>query len=312
MPSTRATLKRRTEDNDGNVQIAVTSLENGKRQKKDHTAFRAGLAKYQYEENPSITANASTSPPSKVPPPPPSSSPRKRKRLPSGYAAPSTYAHLPELADVLVPGLIAAFIGTNPGIATATEGHAYAHPSNLFWKLVHWSGCTERRLAPAEDGDLPRLAALGNTNLVARPTRDAAQLSKKEMAESTPGLEARIAAVKPEAVCVVGKGIWEAIFRWRRGRDPRKEEFKYGWQADEENLGRSKEWSGARVFVATSTSGLSANLKPPEKLAIWKPFGEWVAQRQRERKEAGIANPIFERKTRFPVGYVKAELLDAE
>lgn len=65
----------------------------------------------------------------------PSPSPRKKSRSP-GYAPPSTYAHLPELRDVLEPGLICVFIGLNPGIMTARSGHAYAHPSNLFWKQV--------------------------------------------------------------------------------------------------------------------------------------------------------------------------------
>lgn len=43
-------------------------------------------------------------------------------------------------------------------------------------------------------------------------------------------------------------------------------------------------WKGARVFCATSTSGLSASLRPAEKEAIWKPFGEWVQKRREERK----------------------------
>jgi TDG/mug DNA glycosylase family protein len=37
------------------------------------------------------------------------------------------------------------------------------------------------------------------------------------------------------------------------------------------------------VFVASSTSGLSASTKPHEKEAIWKPFGEWVKARRMER-----------------------------
>ncbi|KAF2148365.1 DNA glycosylase, partial [Myriangium duriaei CBS 260.36] len=203
-----------------------------------------------------------------------------RNRKATGYAPPSTYAHLPELTDILTPNLTAVFIGTNPGIATATQGHAYAHPSNLFWKLLYSSGCTTRRLAPSEDVDLPRLYALGNTNIVARPTRDAGQLSKEELAAGTPILEAKIAEYRPEAVCVVGKGIWEAIWRWRKGKNPSKEEFRYGWQAEEERMGRGGGWDGARVFVTTSTSGLSAGLRPAEKEAIWKPFGDWVAQRR--------------------------------
>ena len=212
--------------------------------------------------------------------PSPSPSPSKRRRPSSKYAPPSKYAHLPELTDILEPNLIAIFVGTNPGVRTATAGHAYAHPSNLFWKLLHSSGCTTERLRPAQDVDLPRLYRLGNTNIVARPTKDAAELSKKEMAAGTPILEAKVATYRPQAVCIVGKGIWEAVWRWRYGREIRKDEFRYGWQDDEQRIGKGDGWEGAPVFVTTSTSGLSASTRPHEKEAIWRPFGQWVAERR--------------------------------
>ncbi|KAF2721310.1 DNA glycosylase, partial [Polychaeton citri CBS 116435] len=210
-------------------------------------------------------------------------SPAKRKRESSRYAPPSKYAHLPKLLDVLEPNLICVFVGTNPGIRTATAGHAYAHPSNLFWKLLHSSGCTDVRLRPEQDVDLPRFYSMGNTNIVERPSKDAAELSKAETAAGTPVLEDKFRKYRPEAVCIVGKGIWEAIWRWRYKREIKKHEFKYGWQEDSEKMGVCGDWQGARVFVATSTSGLSANLKLHEKQAIWQPFGEWVKQRRQQR-----------------------------
>lgn len=211
------------------------------------------------------------------------SSPAKRRRDPSRYAPPEKYAHLKPLTDILEPNLICVFVGFNPGVRTATSGHAYAHPSNMFWKLLHSSGCTDVRLEPRQDVDLPRLYSMGNTNIVARPSRDAAELSKAESAAGTPILEEKIRKYRPEAVCIVGKGIWESIWRWRYGRNIKKDEFRYGWQDDRERMGKEDEWEGARVFVATATSGLAANLKPPEKEAIWKPFGEWVKERRKER-----------------------------
>lgn len=210
-------------------------------------------------------------------------SPTKKRRQTSKYAPPSKYAHLPTLIDVLESNLICVFVGTNPGIRTATSGHAYAHPSNLFWRLLHSSGCTDERLRPEQDVDLPRLYSMGNTNIVERPSKDAAELSKAEMAAGTPILEEKFRKYRPEAVCVVGKGIWEAIWRWRYGKEIKKEQFHYGWQEDRERMGRCEGWQGARVFVATSTSGLSASTKPAEKEAIWRPFGQWVKERRRER-----------------------------
>ena len=223
-----------------------------------------------------------------------SPSPAKRRRQTSKYAPPSKYAHLPTLVDVLEPNLICVFVGTNPGIRTATSGHSYAHPSNMFWKLLHLSGCTDERLKPEQDVDLPRLYSMGNTNIVERPSKDAAELSKAEMTDGTPILEEKFRRYRPEAVCIVGKGIWEAIWRWNHKRQIKKEEFHYGWQDDRERMGKCEGWEGARVFVSSSTSGLSASTKPHEKEAIWKPFGEWVKARRIERAAAKKEDDVKE------------------
>lgn len=203
------------------------------------------------------------------------------------YAPPSTYAHLSPLTDILEPGLICVFVGCNPGIQTATAGHAYAHPSNLFWKLLYSSGCTDRLLRPEQDVDLPRLYAMGNTNIVSRPTKDQSELSKQEMVNGTPTLEEKFRKYRPEAVCIVGKGIWEAIWKYKYGRAIKADEFHFGWQDEKSNMGRcgpgEHEWQGSRVFVLCSTSGLAASLRPPQKEEIWKPLGEWVKKRREER-----------------------------
>jgi len=177
----------------------------------------------------------------------------------------------------------------NPGLRTATSGHAYAHPSNLFWKLCNSSGCTPRLCKPEEDQDLPLLYALGHTNIVTRPTKDASELSAQEMDEGVAVLEEKAKRWRPESVCIVGKGIWESIWRVRHGRKIAKHEFKYGWQDEKENMGTIKTtdnedgWQGAKLFVATTTSGLAAGMRPHEKEEVWKGLGEWVADRRKER-----------------------------
>ncbi|TQN74249.1 G/U mismatch-specific uracil DNA glycosylase [Colletotrichum shisoi] len=225
----------------------------------------------------------------------------KRKRKATGYAPPSTYAHLPPLTDILAPGLLVLFVGLNPGLRTAALGHAYAHPSNLFWKLLHSSGITPRLCSPTEDRKLPHLYGLGNTNIVSRPSRNGAELSKAEMDEGVDVLEDKIRGCRPEVVCIVGKGIWESIWRVRHGRGIRKEEFRYGWQDKGESMGvavkREEEegggeapneaWAGAKVFVATSTSGLAATLRPAEKERIWRELGEWCEMRRAQKSTRG-------------------------
>ena len=124
---------------------------------------------------------------------------------------------------------------------------------------------------------------------MSRATKDASELSKGEMDEGVAVLEEKIRRWRPEAVCVVGKGIWESVWRVKHGKAIKKEEFKYGWQDDAERMGLIEtkdgqgEWEGARVFVATTTSGLAAGMRPHEKEDIWRVLGEWVMRRRRER-----------------------------
>ncbi|PVI06731.1 DNA glycosylase [Periconia macrospinosa] len=305
-------LKRSIEDEEESLPNPER-IDNTNHTNIDPTAtFKGRLSKFQYTSTITLSSNdetsrrtskrtrinvSATAGAATTPSPDSTSSPReqkKQKRKSSRYADPSKYAHLSPLTDILIPGLICVFVGTNPGVQTATKGHAYAHPSNHFWKLLHSSGLTDRRLKPEEDRSLPELYCMGNTNIVDRPSKDAAELSKEEMAAGTVALDAKFLLYKPEAVCIVGKGIWEAIWRHRYGKNPTKAQFKYGWQDEEHNMGKSvdgkeevgpngKIWKGSRVFVTTSTSGLAASLKPAEKEAIWKPFGEWVQKRREER-----------------------------
>jgi mismatch-specific thymine-DNA glycosylase len=238
-----------------------------------------------------------------------SPSPSKKSRSQSGYAPPSKYAHLPTLPDRLAPNLIVLFVGLNPGVQTALSGHAYAHPSNLFWKLLHSSGCTTRRCRPEEDVNLPTLFALGNTNIVERATRNGSELSKAEMDASVHILEEKIRKWKPECVAIVGKSIWESLWRVRHGRAIRKEDFRYGWQDDGENMGEGDGWKGAKVFVASSTSGLAASLLPAEKERIWRELGVWVEQRRKDRGDIvdGIPQETTKLATKDAADEVKAE-----
>ena len=225
----------------------------------------------------------------------------------------SIYSHLPPLPDTIIPNLLCVFVGLNPGIQTATKGHPYAHPSNLYWRLLHTSGLTpDRRLAPSEYITLPENYSLGNTNIVSRATKDGSELNKEEMVAGAKVLDEKIRKWKPEAVCLVGKSIWEAVWKFKHGRGIRKEEFRYGFQDVGENMGRNQKkricgffggergegkkagddddeegkWDGARVFVATSTSGLAASLSLKEKQDIWAELGTAVQRRREEREQA--------------------------
>lgn len=249
-------------------------------------------------------AGGDSSSPSSTPTPGRTKNPqpkKKRNRPKSGYQPPSVYAHLPPLPDALAPNLLALFCGLNPGVRTAQTGHAYNHPSNLFWKLMYSSGVLPVRCSAEEDRTLPARFNLGLTNIVSRPSRNGAELSKAEMDAGVGALEAKVARWRPEAVVVVGKSIWESVWRVRHGgRAIGKGEFRYGWQDEGENMGAREVgegeredrveyragWRGARVFVASSTSGLAATLSPAEKEGIWRELGRWVEARRAGRDVA--------------------------
>src|SRR5579875_3894767 len=74
------------------------------------------------------------------------------------------------------------FCGINPGLYSAATGWHFARPGNRFWPALHLSGFTPRRLAPCEQHLLPGYG-LGITNLVARATAQAAELTGAELAE---------------------------------------------------------------------------------------------------------------------------------
>src|SRR3989440_3562569 len=83
------------------------------------------------------------------------------------------------VADVIGPNLRVLFCGINPGLYTAAVGHHFARPGNRFWPALCKSGFTDVLLSPFEEHRLPQLG-IGVTNVVARATATAAELTKDD------------------------------------------------------------------------------------------------------------------------------------
>lgn len=217
----------------------------------------------------------------------PSPAPSKRRTTTKERSANDPYEPENKLVDSLRTGLILVFIGLNPGLETARTGHAYAHVTNQFWPLLHTSGITPIRHRAADTHLMPKLYDIGNTNLCERATRSGDGLSRQEQVDGAKIVEQKIANFKPEAVCIVGKGIWDTIYKSKSGKTLPRQDFAYGWQDEKLWLGRAVDQkgnvvsAGARTFVCTSTSGLAADTKPAEKLAIMSELGDWVKQRRK-------------------------------
>ncbi|MYR88361.1 mismatch-specific DNA-glycosylase, partial [Streptomyces sp. SID685] len=98
--------------------------------------------------------------------------------------------------DVVAGGLRVLFCGINPGLMTAATGHHFARPGNRFWPVLHLSGFTPRRLEPAEQGELLSYG-LGITNVVARATARADELTAEEYAEGGRLLTEKVRRLAP-------------------------------------------------------------------------------------------------------------------
>lgn len=109
--------------------------------------------------------------------------------------------------DILAVGLDVLFVGFNPGNRSGQLGHHYAGRGNQFWRLLADVGLTPRLLQPEEDHLLPRWG-IGLTNLVARATPSAADLSRAELAAGVPHLRRVVEECRPKVVAYTGKGVY--------------------------------------------------------------------------------------------------------
>jgi TDG/mug DNA glycosylase family protein len=148
------------------------------------------------------------------------------------------------LPDILAPGLDLVFVGINPSIYSAERGQYFARPSNMFWRCLNASGLVPERLGPADGARLPEFG-IGLTDIVKRPTHDAAELRPEEFRAGREALRDKLLCCAPAAVCFVGKLAWQRYLG-------RSRVAPFGQQPGP--IGESA------VFVMPSTSGLVNNL----------------------------------------------------
>jgi len=109
------------------------------------------------------------------------------------------------------PPCAVLFCGINPGLVTALTGHHFGRPGNRFWPALHRSVFTPRLLLPAEQDELRGLG-LGITNMVARATARADELTDDEVRAGGARLRELVAAVAPRWLAVVGITAYRVAF----------------------------------------------------------------------------------------------------
>jgi double-stranded uracil-DNA glycosylase len=161
------------------------------------------------------------------------------------------------ISDHLKENLNVLFVGFNPSIRSAETGHHFANPNNRFWTILHRAGLTPRKYITTEDYKLLDLG-YGLTNIVARPTKTAQEITKEEYIQGKKELREKINKFKPKIICFVGKGVYQEYSN--------KKEVPWGVQ-------ESSVVEGTIDFVAPSSSGL-VRMKVEEIVKIYKELAD--------------------------------------
>jgi TDG/mug DNA glycosylase family protein len=144
--------------------------------------------------------------------------------------------------DVLKPDLRVLFCGINPGLWSGATGHHFARPGNRFWPALFRSGFTPRLLRPDEEHELLALG-VGITNVAARTTAKADELTPQELRDGGRELVERVRRNHPRVLAVLGLGAYRTAF----GRP-------------KTTVGRQTESLGdTDVWVLPNPSGLNAH-----------------------------------------------------
>ena len=164
------------------------------------------------------------------------------------------------LRDIIKINLKILFVGTSPGRLSAKSGHYFAGPSNVFWKLLHQSGLTPKKLAPVDDWNILDYK-LGLTDIVKKPTTTQTELKANCSMKNTLRLNRAINSFKPKIVAFVGKASFRIYSQ-------NQTKLEYGLQYNYKNI---------RMYLLPSSSGQSyADTTYDEKLEWYKTLRKYA------------------------------------
>jgi TDG/mug DNA glycosylase family protein len=151
------------------------------------------------------------------------------------------------IPDLGTPGIRVLLVGINPSLFSGWSGMHFARPGNRLWRTLAGAGFTDRVLHPSET-DAILAAGLGITNLVARATARADELSDDEIRAGAEPLEALVRSWRPTFVAFLGISTYRIAFDRKKAA--------VGEQAET--------FGGARVWVLPNPSGLNAHYRQPD------------------------------------------------
>lgn len=164
----------------------------------------------------------------------------------------------PLVPDLLGPGLTLVFCGTAPSKASAAVKAYYAKPGNRFWPALHQVGITPRLFAPHEYPQL-RSLGIGLTDLCKIHSGVDADLP--DDAFDVAAFKRKLRRTQPAMVAFTSKNAAQTALGHA---------VAYGIQEET--------WSGARLFVLPSPSGLATRFFD---IDVWKELAREFRDLQR-------------------------------
>jgi double-stranded uracil-DNA glycosylase len=175
------------------------------------------------------------------------------------------------LRDIVTPNPRVLFVGINPSLRSEQVGHHFASPTNPFWRLLYEAKLIPIPLTCDDDRRMVEFG-MAMTNLCARASRSAAELSRDEMVAGKRILAKKIQRIVPEVVAFVGLSIYRDFF---------------GKTASPGAGAKDEVISGARVFVLPNPSGLNASFPGFKHKLIWfEKLREFLERLESSRRQA--------------------------
>lgn len=163
------------------------------------------------------------------------------------------------ISDVITHDLRVLFCGINPGLYTAAIGHHFGRPGNRFWPALFGAGITPRLLSPYEERELLTYG-YGITNLVARATATAAEISRAELVKGAKILEGKVQQNTPHVLAFLGVTAYRTAY----GR----KQISIGPQPERIN--------NTLLWVLPNPSGLNAHYQMADLIALFKELKTFV------------------------------------
>jgi TDG/mug DNA glycosylase family protein len=150
------------------------------------------------------------------------------------------------IPDLVGSGIRVLLVGINPSLYSGWSGRHFARPGNRLWRTLHEAGFTDRILHPSESGAI-LAAGLGITNLVARATARADELTPEEIRAGVAPLRRLVRRTRVPYVAFLGVSAYRVAFDRPRAKVGRQDE----------------PFEGATVWVLPNPSGLNAHYQQP-------------------------------------------------